>query len=264
VARASAALLRDRHDRAFDGAFVLLFAVSAAATIGWCGSMPEGMAMPGGWSMSMAWMRMAGQTWPGAAAAFLGMWVVMMVAMMVPALHAMLAAYRRALHGPNQARRDALTAIAGAGYFFVWAVVGAAIYPLGVGLAAAEMRWPPVARSVPLATALVCLLAGLVQVTRWKARQLNFCRDLPGSGEATSTSAWRHGLNLGVRCSPCCSGLMAILLVGGVMDLRVMALVTAAITAERVLPRPERIARASGAIIVSAAMLAIAHAVRTA
>jgi hypothetical protein len=36
----------------------------------------------------MAWMRMPGQTWPGAAASFLGMWVVMMVAMMLPYLAA--------------------------------------------------------------------------------------------------------------------------------------------------------------------------------
>ena len=42
--------------------------------------------MPGGWTMSMVWMRMPGQTWPGAAASFLGMWVVMMVAMMLPSL----------------------------------------------------------------------------------------------------------------------------------------------------------------------------------
>jgi len=40
--------------------------------------------MPGGWTMAMAWTRMPGQTWPGAAASFLGMWVVMMVAMMLP------------------------------------------------------------------------------------------------------------------------------------------------------------------------------------
>jgi hypothetical protein len=56
----------------------LLFAASAAATIVWCTSMSAmgRMPMPGGWTMSMAWMRMPGQTWPGAAASFLGMWVV--------------------------------------------------------------------------------------------------------------------------------------------------------------------------------------------
>ena len=70
--------------RAFLGASTLLFAASGAVTIAWCASMSEmdGMPMPGGWTMSMACMRMPGQTWPGAAASFLGMWVVMMVAMM--------------------------------------------------------------------------------------------------------------------------------------------------------------------------------------
>jgi predicted metal-binding membrane protein len=70
--------------------------------------------------MSMAWMRMPGQTWPGAAAAFLGMWIVMTVAMMLPALQAMLSVYRRSLRGLDEARRNGLTALAGSGYFFVW------------------------------------------------------------------------------------------------------------------------------------------------
>ena len=53
--------------------------------------------MPGGWTMSMAWMRMPGQTWPGLAVAFLGMWIVMMVAMMLPSLVPMLWRYRQAV-----------------------------------------------------------------------------------------------------------------------------------------------------------------------
>jgi predicted metal-binding membrane protein len=111
---------RQAGDRAFLGACALLFVTSVAATIFWCGSMPEGMAMSGGWTMSMAWMRMPGQTWPGAAAAFLGMWIVMTVAMMLPALQAMLSVYRRSLRGLDEARRNGLTALAGSGYFFVW------------------------------------------------------------------------------------------------------------------------------------------------
>ena len=59
--------------QAFLGVSALLFAASAAGTIGWCGSMSAmgGMPMPGGWTMSMAWMRMPGQTWSDAAASFL-------------------------------------------------------------------------------------------------------------------------------------------------------------------------------------------------
>ena len=86
-------------ERAFFGVSALLFAVSATVTIVWCGSMSAmgGMPMPGGWTMSMAWMRMPGQTWPGAAASFLGMWVVMMVAMMLSSLVPMLWRYRQAV-----------------------------------------------------------------------------------------------------------------------------------------------------------------------
>src|SRR5580704_9465393 len=54
--------------RAFFAISALLFFVSAAVTIVWCGSMSEmgDMPMPGGWTMAMAWMLMPGQTWLGA------------------------------------------------------------------------------------------------------------------------------------------------------------------------------------------------------
>jgi hypothetical protein len=41
------------------------------------------MPMPGGWTMSMMWMRMPGQTWLAVAASFTGMWLVMMAVMML-------------------------------------------------------------------------------------------------------------------------------------------------------------------------------------
>src|SRR4029450_481635 len=99
--------------QAFFGVSALLFAVSTAVTIVWCASMSGmgEMPMPGGWTMSMAWMRMPGQTWPGAAASFLGMWVAMMVAMKLPSLVFMLGRYRRAIAGaPHRGR---LTAVVG-------------------------------------------------------------------------------------------------------------------------------------------------------
>src|SRR5687767_4274673 len=118
----------------------LLFAASAAVTTVWCGSMSAmgGMPMPGGWTMSMAWMRMPGQTWPGAAASFLGMWVVMMAAMMLPSLIPMLWRYRRAVRGTGETRLGGLTVLVSVAYFFVWAVFGTAAFPLGVALATIE------------------------------------------------------------------------------------------------------------------------------
>jgi predicted metal-binding membrane protein len=153
---------------AFLGVSALLFAASAAVSIVWCAPMSSmgGMPMPGGWTMSMAWMRMPGQTWLGAAASFLGMWVVMMVAMMLPSLVPVLWRYREAV----------------------------------------------------------------------------------------------DGLRLGLHCSQCCAGLMAILLVVVVMDPRVMAAVAAAIAVERLAPAGERVARAIGAVAVGAGLFLMARA----
>ncbi len=126
----------------FLGASALLFAASTALTIVWCTAMSgmDGMRMPGGWTMSMVWMRMPGQTWPGAAATFLGMWVVMMVAMMLPAFVPMLWRYRQAVRRTATTRLGGRTTLVCIGYFVVWAVVGMAAFPFGVALAAAEMQ----------------------------------------------------------------------------------------------------------------------------
>ncbi|BDG01533.1 DUF2182 domain-containing protein [Anaeromyxobacter oryzae] len=249
--------------RAFLGIAALLFAASAAVTIGWCASMSAmgEMPMPGGWTMSMAWMRMPGQTWPGAAASFLGMWVVMMVAMMLPSLVPMLRRYRQAVGRTGRLGR--LTALVGVGYFLVWTVFGIAAFPLGVALAAVEMEEPALARAAPIAVGVVVLVAGSLQLTAWKARQLACCREAPGRGRtlpADAGTAWRHGLRLGLHCSFCCAGPMAVLLVIGVMDLRAMAVVTAAITVERLAPAGERVARAIGAVVLGAGLLLIARA----
>jgi predicted metal-binding membrane protein len=252
-------------ERRFLGVAALLFAASAAATIAWCASMSAmaDMPMPGGWRMSMAWMRMPGQTWVGAAASFLGMWTLMMVAMMLPSLFPMLRRYRRAVVSPGAQRLSRLTVVVGLGYFFVWALFGIAAFLLGVGLSAMEMRSPAVSRAVPFAVGVVILLAGALQLTRWKARQLGCCREAPGLGHplrADAATAWRHGLRLGLRCGSCCVGLMAILLVLGVMDLRAMAVVTIAITVERLAPAGERVARATGAVVLGAGCLLLARA----
>jgi predicted metal-binding membrane protein len=252
--------------QAFFGVAALFFTASTAVTIVWCASMSAmgGMPMPGGWTMSMAWMRMPGQTWPGAAAAFLGMWVVMMVAMMLPSLVPMLWRYRQAVgRTGGETHLGRLTALVGVGYFFVWTMFGMAAFPLGVALATIEMQQPALARAVPTAVGVVVLIAGSLQLTAWKARHLACCREIPGRGRtlpADAGTAWRHGLRLGLHCSKCCAGLIAILLVIGVMDLRAMALLAGAITVERLAPAGERVARAIGIVVVGAGLFLIARA----
>ena len=253
-------------EAAFVGVSALLFAGSASLTIAWCTSMSAmgGMPMPGGWTMSMAWMRMPGQTWPGAAASFLGMWVAMMVAMMVPSLVPMLRGYREAVGGTSARHLGALTAIVGAGYFFVWTVFGMAVFPLGATLAKLEMQQPALARAVPIAAGVVVLIAGALQFSAWKARHLACCREASAFARAGASArygeTWRHGLRLGLHCSHCCAGPMAILLAMGVMDLRAMAVVAVAITVERLAPAGEHIARAIGVVVIGAGLFLTARA----
>jgi predicted metal-binding membrane protein len=249
---------------AFFGILALLFAVSAAVTIAWCASMSAmgEMPMPGGWMMSMTWMRMPEQTWPGVVASFLGMWIVMMAAMMLPSLVPKLWRYRQAVSMAGETRLGRLTALVGVGYFFVWTALGMAVFPVGVALAAIEMQLPALARAVPIAGGVLVLLAGVMQFTAWKAHQLACCRATSGCGSlpADVGTAWRLGLRLGLHCCYCCAGPTTVLLVVGVMDLRAMAVVTAAITVERLAPAGERVARAIGALAVGAGLFLIARA----
>jgi len=182
---------------------------------------------------------------------------VMMVAMMLPSLAPMLWRYREAVG------RSWLTALVGGGYVFVWILSGMAALPLGVALTTLAMQEPVLARAIPIAVGIVMLIAGAYQFTAWKARALASCRPEPGRGHtlpADPGTAWRHGLRLGLHCSRCCVGLMAILLVIGVMDLRVMAAVAAAITIERLAPAGELVARATGVVVVGAGLVLIGNA----
>jgi predicted metal-binding membrane protein len=252
-------------ERTFFGVSGLLFIASAAGTMVWCSSM-SAMAetvLCGDPTVSMAWIRMPGQTWLGAAASFLGMWVVMMVAMMLPSLIPMLRRYRRAVGSAGEQRLGRLTALVGSAYFLVWTLLGVAAFPLGTALVALQMKQPLLARAVPVGVGAIVLLAGALQFTAWKAHHLACCRAAPNGCDtlpADGITALRHGLRLGLHCSYCCSGLTAILLVIGVMDLRAMAVVAAAITIERLAPAAQRAARAIGALALAAGLLLILRA----
>jgi predicted metal-binding membrane protein len=250
---------------AFFGTSALLFAASAALTTVWCGSMSAmgEMPMPGGWTMSMAWMPMPGHPWLGAAASFIGMWVVMMVAMMLPSLVPTLWRYRQAVGNSGDIRLNWLTALVGIGYFVVWTVFGIVVFPLGATLAEIEMQRPALARVVPIAVGVVVAIAGALQFSAWKAHHLACCRERSGRERrlpADAAKAWRQGLRLGLHCTYACAGFTAILLVIGVMDLRVMGLVTVAITAERLAPNRERVARVIGIVMVGVGLLLVARA----
>jgi predicted metal-binding membrane protein len=235
----------------------LLFAVSLAATIWFSRSMSATMPMPGGWTMSMVWMRMPGQDWWGAAAMFLAMWLAMMVAMMLPSALPMF-------------RRSRSPLLFGTGYFTLWTALGVPVYLLGAAGAAASMRWSWISRMFPLLAGSTVLLAGLHQLTSRKMAALGHCR-VPPPGEDPSrcaaesdsggrARAVRAGLRCGASCAACCSGYMLILLVTGMMSLATMSVLAVLIALEKLAPRPERVVRLSGFGAILAGVVILARA----
>src|SRR5262249_24426431 len=135
----------------FIAACAFAFAASVSATIYFCRSMCCEMEMPGGWTMSMMWMRMPGQTWPASATSFQLMWLAMMVAMMLPSTLPMFL---------NSKRAPCALSVMATGYFAVWLAAGLGIYALGVAFAAAAMRWETLSRIVPALSAAALMVAG--------------------------------------------------------------------------------------------------------
>ena len=235
---------------AFFGTLALLCLLAWWTTARLCTPMAamNGMPMPGGWSMSMMWMRMPGQSWASAAGDFMGMWLVMMAGMMLPVLAPALWQQHRALADIHSIRKAWLNLITGCGYFLVWSVAGLLIWVVGLWLADQTMQHLALAQHVPLLSAVVIMLAGLAQFTPHKARLLARCAHCH-SHHTTTQSAWRQGVAHGWHCNLCCANLTLVLLVCGMMDWTVMLAITAAIVLER-WSRRTALIRAIGVVLL--------------
>ena len=231
---------------------VLAFAASVSATIYFCRSMCCEMEMPGGWTMSMMWMRMPGKTWFGSAMSFALMWLAMMVAMMLPS----------ALPTFLKTRRAAVSLFLMAiGYFVVWLAFGAGIYAVGVAFAAAAMRWETFSRIVPALSGAALVAAGAFQFTRWKKTGLFGCRSRFGcvSACAESETNFRLGCKQGEACCLCCAAPTLVLVVLGMMNPLVIVGIAIVIAAEKLLPYPEIIARLAGVAAITAGVITTLH-----
>ena len=225
-------------------------------------SAMDEMSMAGGWTMSMMWMLMPEQSWFEAAASFVRMWIMMMMAMMLPAVLPRLLYYRLAIRRNGSNKSDALTLVVATGYVFVWLLVGMVIFPVGFWLASLSMQYQMLASMVPLITGVVVILAGILQLSSWKKQQLKCCRGGHEHEALTDlSSAWRYGLSLGVSCNYCCAPMTLALLVLGVMNPLAMILVAMAIIAERLAPAAELTANVIGVILVGYSLYLLVQAV---
>ena len=185
----------------------------------------------------------------GAFTGFLGIWLTMMVAMMLPSVAPMVLTFAR-VHAQRSARGrpDAVpTWVFVAGYFAVWTAYGLVAY--GFFLLAREwgssfLDWDANGRY--LAGGAIAA-AGAYQLTPTKDVCLRHCRSplhfLAHSWREGRSGALRLGIVHGSYCVGCCFGLFAILFAVGVMSVFWMALIAAVIFVEKALPFGERAAR---------------------
>jgi len=201
---------------------------------------------------AVAWLltdaRMSGMdagpgTDPGALGFFLGVWVVMMAAMMFPSIAPMVVMYARMQEGKRergQATAAWATTTFVAGYLVSWAaagLLGYAVFQLGSSLSGDTFSWDGAG---PYLAGAVIVAAAIYQLTPLKDVCLRKCR----SPFMFLLTAWRPGragaLRMGVEhggwCVGCCWALMAALFALGVMSLGWMALIAALIATEKLLP----------------------------
>jgi predicted metal-binding membrane protein len=168
---------------------------------------------------------------------YLGIWVTMTAAMMLPSA---------APAARHLAQRASVvpTLLFTAGYLAVWTAYGVvvyALYRLIDTLDVGQLAWD---RSGPYAAGAVIVAAGLYELTPYKRRSLRRCRSAPRG------NAVRSGIAHGRDCVGCSGALMAVLFVLGVMSLFWMAVIALVIFAEKVLPRGARLAPAVAVVLV--------------
>jgi predicted metal-binding membrane protein len=228
----------------------IAFVAGGLATAYFCRSMCCDMKMPGGWTMSMMWMRMSSQTWASSATSFLLMWLAMMVAMMMPSALPMFLKTRR--------QWTSLCYMA-SGYFAIWLAAGIGIYAPGVAFATVAMQSELFSRAVPLALSTSLIAAGAIQFTRWKMTHLFRCRSPWGCATSCSQheASFRLGCKQGAACCVCCAAPITIQLALGIMNPLAMIFVAIVIAAEKLLPRPEITARLVGIAAILAGLITL-------
>jgi predicted metal-binding membrane protein len=252
-----------RHDRA-----VVLGSLAVVILLAWgylllgAGIDMETMNMGGGQMMVML-----SQWSPGYGVVVFAMWAVMMVAMMLPSaapvilLVAGIARKRTAADGA----RGATTVLFVLGYLAVWLGFAAAATLLQWGLSEAGLLSDTMAFGNALLAGAVLVAAGIYQWTPLKEACLRRCRSpldfLLFHWREGRVGALASGSGHGVFCLGCCWMLMALLFVGGIMNLAWIAGIALLVLIEKTLPWGGRMNRVTGAVLVAWGAVTLAVAV---
>jgi predicted metal-binding membrane protein len=272
-ASAEALLSRRRLPVALGLGLVCALAWAYTVRLAWQMDMPAGSALhgaphgaalgamgsaPGAMGTAMgAGMALAGGPWDAVQLALtFAMWTVMMVAMMLPSAAPMILFFHRIAADRAAKGQPAVpTAVFAGAYLAVWTAFALAATGAQWGLHEAALLSPLLRVSSPLLGGALLAAAGVFQLTPLKHACLARCRTPLGflltEWREGARGAWVMGLRHGAFCTGCCWALMALLFVGGVMNLLWVAALAVVVLAEKVLPRGELLGRLGGGLLIA-------------
>jgi predicted metal-binding membrane protein len=224
----------------------------------WAWIVPMARDMYGAMSGPSAWMMQPQWDWPRVLLLF-AMWSAMMIGMMLPSAAPALLVYGMVVRRSDDAADAALRVHCfAAGYLAVWTAFSVAATLAQRGLTVAQLLSPMMEMRAGWPAALVLLAAGLYQLTPVKRACLAACHSpasfLVRHWRAGRAGAFRLGLAHGGYCLGCCWALMLLLFVGGVMNLAVIAGLTAFVLAEKLMPPALHGGRFSGGVLIASAV----------
>lgn len=182
------------------------------------------------------------------------MWAVMMVAMMLPSATPAILLFNHVARRRRPAAASRLVLPFGAGYLGSWFAFSALAAVAQWSLHNAALRWDVGDRSRMVLSAALLIAAGVYQWAPLKQACLTRCRSpfslFTARWPDTAVGAATVGLRHGVDCVGCCTLLMSLLFVGGVMNLAWVAGLAVLVLLEKVLPQGVAFGRAAGLVMV--------------
>ncbi|HSA83158.1 MAG TPA: DUF2182 domain-containing protein [Geminicoccaceae bacterium] len=193
------------------------------------------------------------------------MWAIMMVGMMLPSAAPMILLYDRVRERQEASGTSlAATGVFALGYLIAWTLFSLGAAAAQWALEQAALLSPMMVSGSPWLGGGLLIAAALYQWTPLKHACLVRCRSpitfLAHHWRPGNSGALRMGLRHGLYCIGCCWVLMALLFVGGVMNLLWIALLALFVLLEKVLPRGELFSRLSALLLAGAGVLVIAAA----
>jgi predicted metal-binding membrane protein len=228
-----------RHERA-------LIAVSLA-----------GLTALGWWYLLSRAETGMGMMGPPPLAALALMWWLMMAAMMLPSAAPAIMLYARVRETRGEDRAIAQTWVFLAGYLLVWL-----LFSIAAALAQSLLTGASMSLGNRFAQGAVLIAAGLYQLSPLKSSCVRQCRSpavfMSRHWRSGRTGAVRLGVIHGVYCLGCCWMLMALLFVGGVMNLLWVVGLTLIVAIEKIAPRGPFIGRVAGVALAAWGILRLA------